>query len=135
LVNARVALGAIWFAGCHAGGPALYGADVVATFHHSAEAFTEGLELYDGQLYESVGLRGCSSLRLVELETGIIGPRQMLAPDLYAEGLTIFGDRIYQVTYQAHRCLVYDAATLDPLGELAYDGEAWGLTHDDTSLI
>lgn len=125
-------------AGCHAARPPTAPVErlrVVATYPQSPEAFTEGLELYDGLLYESTGLRGRSTLRIVSLESGILRVLHPLDDDLYAEGLTIFDGRVYQMTYQAHRCFTYEPRTLAPLGEQTYEGEAWGLTHDERSLI
>ena len=114
---------------------ATYTADVVASFPHSAEAFTQGLELHEGRLYESTGLLGHSSLRVTDLESGRILQLHALAPELFAEGLTVLGDRVYQLTYRSGRCFVYDAHTLEPIAEHAYRGEGWGLTHSDRSLI
>lgn len=109
--------------------------EVLATYPQSPEAFTEGLELYEGRLYESGGLLRHSTLRVIALETGVVEQLHMLDADLYAEGITVFRDRVYQMTYQAHRCFVYDPRTLEVLREQRYEGEAWGLTHDEASLI
>ncbi len=113
----------------------LYTADIVATFPHSPDAFTQGLELHGGRLYESTGLIGHSSLRIVDLDSGRLEQMRALAPELYAEGLTVLEGRVYQLTYQSERCLVSDAATLAPIGEHRYPGEGWGLTHHDGALI
>jgi len=140
----RPALLTALLAGCHAApavqspraltAPVVTG-EVVATYPQSPEAFTEGLELYEGRLYESGGLLRHSTLRVIALETGVVEQLHVLDADLYAEGITLFDDRVYQMTYQAHRCLVYDPRTLEVLREQRYEGEAWGLTHDDESLI
>jgi glutamine cyclotransferase len=142
-----IAASALVLASCHAARPPLaapapvpvpvrvVGADVVATFPHAPEAFTQGLEIYDGRLYESTGLHGHSSVRIVDLETGRVDRRVSVAAEHYAEGLTIFGGRVYQLTYQSQRCFVYDAETLERVGEHTYPGEGWGLTHDAVSLI
>ena len=135
---------AVLVVGCHQARPPVahdpavvpvYTADVVATFPHAVDAFTQGLEIHDGRLYESTGLYGHSSLRLVDLETGRVDRRIDVAAAHYAEGLTIFDGRIFQVTYQSHRCFVYDVNTLAPLAEYPLSGEGWGLTHDARSLI
>jgi glutamine cyclotransferase len=113
-----------------------YTADVVATYPHSPEAFTQGLELYEGRLYEGTGLVGRSTLRIVELESGRIGAIRALEPEtLYGEGITVFGDRVFQITYQDGRAFVYDAHTLHVVAEHTYAGEGWGLAHDAHALI
>lgn len=110
-------------------------AEVVATYPHASDAFTQGLELHDGRLYESTGLHGRSSLRVVDLVTGVVERRVEVPTKYYAEGMTILDGRVYQLTYRAGRCFVYDAATLDPIAEHAYAGEGWGLTHHEGLLV
>jgi len=110
-------------------------AHVVATYPHATDAFTQGLELHDGWLYESTGLAGYSSLRVVDLATGEIESRVAVPEALYAEGITIVNDRVYQLTYQTQRGFVYDAETLEVVGERIYEGEGWGLTHVGGELV
>lgn len=114
---------------------ARFAADVVARIPHAPDAFTQGLEFYEGSLFESTGLYGRSTVRVLDPVTGSESRRRDVAPEHFAEGLTVFGRRIYQLTYETHRCFVYDAATLAPVAEHTYTGEGWGLTHDDRSLI
>lgn len=102
-------------------------------YPHAIDAFTQGLELHDGLLYESTGLHGRSSLRVVELESGSVLRLRSVPDAFYAEGLTIWGDRVFQLTYQSGVCFVYDRETLEPRGQRAYRGEGWGLTHDRAS--
>lgn len=133
-----LALALALLGGCHGARPSqvpVLRGRVVATYPQSPEAFVEGLELYDGLLYESTGLYGRSTLRIVSLESGILRVLHQLPDDLYAEGLTVFDGRVYQMTYQAHRCFTYEPRTLAPIAEQTYEGEAWGLTHDEASLI
>ena len=114
----------------------VYGYTVVRTYPHDREAFTQGLAFDDqGALYESTGQRGESSLRRVELSSGAVLQRHDLPAALFGEGLTVFGDRIIQLTWQAGRALVYDKANLDLLREFTYRTEGWGLTHDGRRLI
>ncbi|HEX8142823.1 MAG TPA: glutaminyl-peptide cyclotransferase [Pyrinomonadaceae bacterium] len=115
--------------------PPIYTYEVMKAWPHDRAAFTQGLEFYQGSLYESTGLNGSSSLRQVELETGRILRRVDVAHEYFAEGLTIFQGKIYQLTWQAHKGFVYDPGSFQTLGEFAYEGEGWGLTHDDRSLI
>ena len=102
---------------------------------HDPEAFTQGLEMADGALYESTGLYGRSSLRRVDPATGAVTAEAAVADDLFAEGLTVVGDRIVQLTWKAGRALVYDRATLGLVGEFAYEGEGWGLCRSGGELV
>jgi glutaminyl-peptide cyclotransferase len=117
------------------GAPAMYGYRVVNTFPHDAQAFTQGLIYRDGFLYESTGLNGRSSLRKVKLETGEVVQREAVDAKYFAEGLTEWGGRLLQLTYQTGVGFVYDFATFKPERSFRYAGEGWGLTHDRTRLI
>jgi glutaminyl-peptide cyclotransferase len=109
---------------------------VVNTWPHDPQAFTQGLQyIGDGQLLEGTGLPGRSSLRRVELETGNVLKRVNLPAPYFGEGITVLGDRIYQLTWQHQKGFVYDLATLSPLREFTYSGEGWGLTTDGQALI
>jgi glutamine cyclotransferase len=108
---------------------------VVRSYPHDAHAFTQGLVYLDGHLYESTGLKGQSSLRMEDLETGKID-RFLEVPDKYfAEGLTNWGSALIQLTWQSHIALVYDRSTFHLLHTLPYPGEGWGLTQDGKSII
>ena len=114
----------------------VYGYTVVRAYPHDREAFTQGLAFDDqGALYESTGQRGESSLRRVELSSGAVLQRHDLPAALFGEGVAVFGDRIFQLTWQAGRALVYDKASFDLLREFTYRTEGWGLTHDGRRLI
>lgn len=115
--------------------PARSVATVVARLPHATDAFTQGLAFHAGLLYESTGLHGHSSLRVIDPATGAVLRRRAVAAEHYAEGLTVLGGRVFQLTYQTHRCFVYDAETLEPVATHEYPGEGWGLTHDGRSLI
>jgi glutamine cyclotransferase len=108
---------------------------VVKSWPHDPTAYTQGLELYQGALYESTGLYGRSSLRKVDLETGRVLLEHDLATGFFGEGITIFKGKIYQLTWRSQKGFVYDLETFKPLGEFSYTGEGWGLTHDDRFLI
>lgn len=108
---------------------------VVAEHPHDPEAFTQGLVLDEGVLFEGTGLLGRSSLRQVELATGEVLQRRDLPPELFGEGVTAYGDRIVQLTWQAGTGFVYDRETFAPEGEFSYDTEGWGITHDGDRLI
>ena len=108
---------------------------VVRTYPHDPHAFTQGLEYYGWYLYESTGIAGQSTLRKVALETGEVVKKVSLPPQYFGEGLTIFHEKIYQLTWLSKKGFVYDLHSFRQIGEFPYDTEGWGLTHDDTSLI
>jgi len=112
-----------------------YTYEVVNAYPHDAQAFTQGLALEDGVLYEGTGLRGRSSLRKVDLETGEVMQSTALPDELFGEGVTILGDTIVQLTWQSGVGRVYDKADLHLLREFTYDTEGWGITYDGTRLI
>jgi glutamine cyclotransferase len=111
------------------------GYEIVRTFPHDRHAFTQGLTYRDGWLYESTGLNGRSSLRRVELETGIVQQQHNLAYQHFGEGLTILEGRIYQLTWRSGVAFVYDQESFELLRTFQYPGEGWGLTHDGEQLI
>lgn len=108
---------------------------VVHVYPHDRHAFTQGLIYAGGFLFESTGLAGSSSLRREELETGRILQFQPVADRYFAEGLTEWGSRLIQLTWQSHLGLIYDRASFHLLGTFPLEGEGWGLTHDAKSLI
>jgi len=108
---------------------------IVNTFHHDREAFTQGLVFEDGVLYEGTGIPGRSELRKVELETGNVLQRYKLPDQYFGEGITIFKDRIIQLTYQSKVGFVYDKDSFELLREFTYPTEGWGITHNGTQLI
>ena len=115
--------------------PLRYTYDVVKVYPHDRNAFTEGLAIDDGVLYESTGLYGNSTLRRVELETGKILQTYALPNQFFGEGITIFSDKIMQLTWQSHRGFVYDKHSFELLREFSYPTEGWGLTNNGSLLI
>ena len=113
----------------------VYGYRVLATYPHDAEAFTQGLVYYQGDFYESTGLRGHSSLRKVDLETGEVLQFRALDDQYFGEGLALFADRLYQLTWQSHVGFIYDRASFEPLATFQYPTEGWGLTDNGQELI
>jgi glutaminyl-peptide cyclotransferase len=108
--------------------------EVIESYPHDSGAFTQGLVLDDGNLYESTGLFGESSLRRVDLETGAVLDVVDPAPELFGEGLALVGDRLIQLTWLNRKALVYDLA-LDAEGELDYPTEGWGVCYDGRRLL
>ena len=134
---ALVAVGLAIFAlyGGDSVGPRAWTYEIVNTFAHDPNAFTQGLVFENGVLYEGTGLNGQSELRKVELETGNVLQSRKLKDKYFGEGITIFGDRIYQLTYRSKTGFVYDKETFELLREFKYPTEGWGLTHDGEYLI
>jgi glutamine cyclotransferase len=117
---------------------AAYAADgyqVVHTYPHDAQAFTQGLVFVDGRLYESTGRNGQSSLRMDELASGKVLQRYDVPEKYFAEGLTNWGSTLIQLTWQTHTAFVYDRFSFRLLKSFSYDGEGWGLTQDGRRLI
>jgi glutamine cyclotransferase len=113
----------------------VYGYEVVNTFPHDPDAFTQGLIIHDGALVESTGLERHSTLRRVELQTGKVLQKVDVPRDFFAEGMTLFNGKIYQLTWKGEKGFIYDPQTFEKTGEFTYTGEGWGLTHDADSLI
>ena len=108
---------------------------IIKTFPHDPAAFTQGLLWHEGALYESTGLEGQSKLRRVDLPSGQVTQNLNLPPQLFAEGLALANNRLYQLTWQTKTGFVYDAKTFKPLAKFNYRNEGWGLTFDGTDLI
>ena len=128
-------LGVTGYAAEEAAAPTVYGYEIVNTYPHDPGAFSQGLVIVDGYLYEGTGQRGRSTLRKVELETGKVLQQVSLDRRFFGEGITIWDERIYQLTWQAGLGFVYDKETFKELGRFRVRGEGWGLTHDGTHLI
>jgi glutaminyl-peptide cyclotransferase len=108
---------------------------VVARFPHDSNAFTQGLIFHGGYLYESAGRYDQSTLRKVDLETGHVEQLRPVDGRYFAEGLTLFGDKLYQLTWKENTVFVYRLEDFRPVGSFTYTGEGWGLTEDGKRLI
>lgn len=109
----------------------------IASYPHLVSSFTQGLEFYNGELFEGTGdpnNTGSSYVTTVNLNTGEWG-RKMGVPGYFGEGITILNDKLYQLTYKTGKCFVYGVEKLDHLKEFSYPGEGWGLCNDGTQLI
>jgi glutaminyl-peptide cyclotransferase len=111
----------------------VYTYEIVNVYPHDPSAFTQGLVYHQGVLYESAGQYGVSSLRKVELETGRVLQRLSVPAQYFAEGLCLFQNRLYQLTWNEHTCFVYDQETFQQMATFSYAGEGWGITHDGQS--
>lgn len=106
-------------------------------FPHDTAAFTQGLEYFKGQLLESTGLTGKSSLRTVNIKTGTVSSLINLEKNIFAEGLTVFRDTLYQLSWQNHEVYLWDVRQepFKKLATLPWSGEGWGITNDGNQLI
>ncbi len=127
-------LGLAFLTGCQ--GQALTEAvpQVLETYPHDTSAFTQGLLLSGGRFYESTGIYGQSTLREVVPETGEVLRELALPPQYFAEGLTLVGDRLLQITWKSGEAFVYNLDTFEQTGTFSYDGEGWGICYDGAAL-
>jgi glutaminyl-peptide cyclotransferase len=108
---------------------------ILATYPHDPTAYIEGLVWVEGQLYESTGLDGVSTLRRVDLSSGKVAQFHRLAGSDFGEGLTAVGDQLVQLTWKGHHGYLYERASFAPMGQFSYPTEGRGLTHDGQALI
>ncbi len=113
----------------------VFGYKVIKVFPHDPEAFTQGLVFHNGVLYEGTGLLGKSSLRKVDPETGRILKLVQLPDQLFGEGITLWEDKIIQLTWRSGIGLVYDRERFRLLKKFRYFSEGWGITQDGKQLI
>ncbi len=115
--------------------PSIYTYTIVNTYLHDSNAFTQGLVFEDGFFYESTGHYGASTIRKVAPATGAVLAQKSVAPNFFGEGIAIFDDRLYQLTWKSGICFVYDKNTFELQVQFTYSTEGWGLTHDGEKLI
>jgi glutaminyl-peptide cyclotransferase len=115
--------------------PAVAGFKVVAAYPHDPTAFTQGLAIEAGRLYEGTGQYGASTVRRVDLASGRPEKQRALGPRYFGEGIAILNGLLYQITWQNGVVVVYDLETFEVERTMQYEGEGWGLTHDGRQLI
>lgn len=108
---------------------------VIRSYPHDRQAFTQGLVYEGGFFYEGTGLHGRSSLRKVDPASGRTLKEIRLKPSHFGEGITVFGDRIVQLTWLSQLGFVYDKTAFRLLNTFTYPWEGWGVTHDGERLI
>lgn len=115
--------------------PKIYTYKIINTYPHDKSAYTQGLEFYNGELYESTGLRGESSLRKVDFKTGAVLNQIDLDNKIFGEGITIINDTIYMLSWQSKIGYLFDL-DFNKIGEFNYgqSKEGWGLTHDNEKI-
>jgi len=101
---------------------------------HDTQAWTQGLLIHEGRLYESTGQKQ-SYIGIVDIKTGKADKKVVLNDEYFGEGIAILNNKIYQLTWQNHKGFVYDLHTFKKLREFEYETEGWGLTHDNHHLI
>jgi glutamine cyclotransferase len=117
--------------------PEIYTYKIINTYPHDKNAYTQGLEYNNGFLYEGTGRKGTSSIRKVNIETGDVLKQVDTDSKYFGEGITIFNNKIYQLTWQSGLGFVYDLNTFEKEKEFKYtkSREGWGLTHNGKQLI
>lgn len=136
-------LSVLIFAGCGKGrddkrasaGSPVINYSVRTTWPHDTEAFTQGLVIHNGVLYESTGQEGKSWIGVVDIATGKPEKKVVLENQYFGEGITIMNDKVYQLTYTTRKGFVYDLKTFTRQREFTYPGEGWGITNDSVNLI
>jgi len=110
--------------------------EIVNTYPHDITSYTQGLEFYHDTLVEGTGQYGRSKLRKVDYKTGKAYKEVMLDGKYFGEGITIFNDKIYQLTWKENTGFIYNAGSLKKEKDFTYFKgiQGWGLTHDDKHL-
>lgn len=116
--------------------PKLLQASIIGEYNHDVESFTQGLEFYKNELYESSGLYGKSKIKQVNLTNGETLRKIGLDANYFGEGITILNDKIYQLTWQKGKCFTYEFKDEFIIkDEFTYVGEGWGLCNNGEELI
>lgn len=123
------------FCSCSSSKVRNYRLEVVAEYPHDTTSYTQGLFFKDGQLYESTGLNGKSTFRVVDLKTGKALRKLDFDKKYFVEGSVIFDDNLYILTWENKVVFIYDAETLEYKSTHRYARQGWGLTTDGESLI
>ena len=108
--------------------------EVIASFPHDSESFTQGLLLHDGTFYESAGEYGKSDVRQVTIETGEVIRQVELNEQIFAEGLTLVDDHLIQLSWRENIAIVWDLATFEPVGRYLYETEGWGICYNGDQI-
>ena len=108
---------------------------VKKVYPHDAGAYTQGLLVYDGKFLEGTGQLGESNLRRVEIGTGKVLQQYSIPSDVFGEGIAVYGDKVYQITWRTNICYVYDINSFSLLKTFSYPTEGWGITTVDKQLV
>ncbi|TAL40890.1 MAG: glutaminyl-peptide cyclotransferase [Chitinophagaceae bacterium] len=116
-------------------GPKNLSYSILDSFPHDTSSFTQGLAFYKGELYEGTGEYGRSKLLKAELKTGKIVKQILLDKKYFGEGITIFNDTIYQLTWKENVVFAYSLKDFKKIKEFTINTEGWGITHNGKELI
>ncbi len=108
---------------------------VIASYPHDSDSFTQGLLFLNGKIFESAGRYGHSDVRMADLKTGKVLARQEVSQKWFAEGLARIDQRLYQLTWKAGIGIIYRLPFLKAVGQFKYSGEGWGLAFNDQHLV
>jgi glutamine cyclotransferase len=108
---------------------------ITNSYPHNPESFTEGLLYYNGYLYEGTGMNNTSYIMKVKLETGKAVQKQTIDGAYFGEGISIFNNKLVELTWQSHKGFVYDLGSFKKLQEFSFPTEGWGMTTDGKKLI
>ena len=112
--------------------PSLFTYKIISEYPHDINSYTQGLEFYNNRLFESIGLRGSSALKEIEFKTGNVIRNLPIDDSYFAEGITLFDKKIYQLTWQSKIGFVYDLESFELIDSFQYENsvEGWGLCND-----
>ncbi len=116
-------------------GPKIMSISIVATYPHDTSSYTQGLLVYNGEIYEGTGNYGFSKLKKVDLKTGKTIMQTDLDKKFFGEGITILNDTVYQLTWKEKTVFVYTLKDFKKVKEFSINAEGWGLTTDGKNLI
>jgi glutamine cyclotransferase len=108
---------------------------VKTTWPHDTEAFTQGLVIHNGLLYESTGQNGQSWIGVIDINTGKPDKKVQLDQQYFGEGITILNNKLYHITWKSRTGFVYNLPDFSTAKTFSYETEGWGLTHDGKQLI
>ena len=114
---------------------ALSKANIIKKFKHDPSAFTQGLVYQNDHFFESTGGWGSSEIRKINKHTGKVINFNKMQSKYFGEGLTIYDNKIFQVTWKSNKGFVYDINNFKLLDDFKIYGQGWGLTNDGKSLI
>ena len=130
-----ISAASLTLASCQKAAPERLTYQVVSTRPHDPAAYTQGLQLIEGRLFESTGQYGESSLREIEPATGKVLRKRPLAKTVFGEGLTVLNNEMWVLTWKENTAYVFEPETFKPIRNHPYKGEGWGLTSDGKQLV
>lgn len=116
--------------------PEIYGYNILETYPHDSKAYTQGLEFNNDTLYESTGQFKQSTIRKIEYTTGEVLQQMAIGDQYFGEGLTVLGDKIFQLTWKSGNGFIYNKDTFKKTGTFVYgkSKEGWGLCNDGENI-